>query len=249
MLALCERLRGPHGCAWDREQTLSTLTPYLLEEVHEVLEAVASGSREAIAEELGDLLFVTIFALHACETEKIGTVEGIVDGTIAKLVRRHPHVFGETPGGDKAHARESWQRAKRAEGAEADGTTALGSRPGAQPALVSAFRLQEKAAAVGFDWKTIDGPMEKIDEELRELRSSLDDKAAATRELGDVLFAVANLARHLHIDPETALRGTNRRFYDRFRFIEKRLAETGRHPEDVDLETLESLWQAAKSAE
>jgi MazG family protein len=250
MLALCARLRGPDGCAWDREQKLATLTPYLLEEVHEVLDAVASGNHASIREELGDLLFVTLFALHASESESIATVEEIVGGTVEKLVRRHPHVFGESPGGDRDHARESWQKAKRSEGSpDGHAPSALGSLPGGGPALIGAFRLQEKAAAVGFDWPNLEGPLQKVEEELRELEADAAVPERAARELGDLLFAVANVARHLRVDPETALRGANRRFYDRFRFIERTLAADGRHPEDVDLETLETLWGHAKQSE
>jgi MazG family protein len=245
MLALCARLRGDDGCTWDREQTLSTLTPYLLEEVHEVLDAVASQDPTAIREELGDLLFVTVFALHAAETESIATTEEIVDGNVEKLVRRHPHVFGDHPN-DRASARRAWQQAKRAEGGASD-PSVLGELPRSRPALLAAFRLQERAAAVGFDWPDVQGPLAKVAEELDELRECAGDPDRARDELGDLLFAAANVGRHLSLDPEVALQSANRRFYERFRHIEDRLAEEGRSPEDATLEELDALWNEAKS--
>lgn len=244
MLALCARLRGDDGCAWDREQTLATLTPYLLEEVHEVLDAVASKDPAAIREELGDLLFVTVFAFHAAEVEGVTTTEEIVDGTVEKLVRRHPHVFGDEPN-DRESARKAWQQAKRAEGKE-ERPSVLGELPRSRPALLAAFRLQERAAAVGFDWPDLEGPLAKIDEELGELRGVVDDPERARDELGDLLFAAANAGRHLSVDPEVALQSANRRFFERFRFIEARLAEDGRSPEDATLEELDALWREAK---
>jgi len=244
MLALCARLRGDDGCAWDREQTLDTLTPYLLEEVHEVLDAVASKDPAAIREELGDLLFVTVFALHAAEVEGVAETEEIVDGTVEKLVRRHPHVFGDVPN-DRESARKAWQQAKRAEGKEAR-PSVLGELPRSRPALLAAFRLQERAAAVGFDWPDLEGPLAKVEEELGELRGVVDDADRARDELGDLLFAAANAGRHLSVDPEVALQSANRRFFERFQYIEKRLAEDGRSPEDATLEELDALWREAK---
>jgi MazG family protein len=248
LLALCDRLRGADGCPWDREQTLSTLTPYLLEELHESLEAIATGARDRIREELGDLFFVVIFALHASEREGIASVEEIVEGTVRKLIRRHPHVFEEPPGAEVATARERWQTAKReeAENAEA-GASVLGKPAGAHPALLAAFRLQEKASAVGFDWREVDGPLAKIQEELDELRRDLGDPERMRHEVGDLLFAVVNASRMLRIDPESALRFANRRFYDRFRFIERRLHEMRRRPEDATLEEMDALWEEAKA--
>ncbi len=260
MLALCERLRGQDGCSWDRAQTLRTLTPYLLEEVHEVLDAIASGTAADIREELGDLLFVTVFALHAAETESIGTLDVIVDGTVEKLVRRHPHVFGDSPSQDQRVARESWQRAKREEqsdGDAADAASVLGRFERSRPALLAAFRMQERAAAVGFDFPSVDGALEKVREETDELRDGVAAESRESRaagadiraEIGDLLFAVTNVARFLAIDPEAALRGTNRRFYERFRHVERELARAGRRPEDVTLEEMDALWDDAKRRE
>jgi MazG family protein len=252
LLALCARLRADDGCAWDREQTLSTLTPYLLEEVHEVIEAVATGDPASIREEIGDLLFVTIFALHAVETESLGTLEEIVEGTHEKLVRRHPHVFGDSAGDDPHHARRHWQRAKREEGPPEE-RSVLGDDPGKRPALLAAFRLQEKAAAVGFDWPDHGGALEKVREEADEIEAAAQDPAGGTdrvrAELGDLLFAAVNACRKLRTDPEQALHVANAVFYDRFRRIERVLAASGRHPEDLTLEELEAHWRSVKRDE
>ena len=252
VLALCATLRGPGGCPWDREQTLATLTPYLIEEAHEAAEAVAGGRAHEIREELGDLLFVTIFALHAAETEGVASVEDVVEHNIEKLVRRHPHVFGEDRSQDTDVAREAWQRAKRDESGEADPASVLGKYNSDRPSVINAFRMQERASAVGFDWPNLDGPLEKTREELDELRDAVRNEEHAGRigdELGDLLFAVVNVSRFLKIDPEQALRRTNRRFYERFRYVEAKLSESGRTPEACALEDLERLWQEAKAAE
>lgn len=254
LLALCARLRGPGGCAWDREQTLATLTPYLLEEVHEVIEAVATGDVGAVREELGDLLFVTIFALHAAEAESVGTLEEIVESTHAKLVRRHPHVFESNTGDDPRHARRQWQRAKRDEAPPAE-RSVLGDDPGRRPALLAAFRLQEKAAAVGFDWPDHRGALDKVREEAGEVdavavpdadTSDAPDRERVRAELGDLLFAAVNACRKLRTDPEQALHVANASFYSRFREIERRLRGQGRHPEDASLEELERMWNEVK---
>lgn len=250
LLALCARLRAEDGCAWDREQTLATLTPYLLEEVHEVIEAVAAGDPAAIREEVGDLLFVTVFALHAIETESIGTLESIIDGTHEKLVRRHPHVFEEGAGDDPRHARRQWQRAKRDE-APPEARSVLGDDPGKRPALLAAFRLQEKAAAVGFDWPDHTGALEKVREEADEIEEAVTtgSDGHVRAELGDMLFAAVNACRKLRTDPEQALHVANAMFYSRFRAVEQALLAEGRHPEDASLEELEAIWQAVKRRE
>jgi MazG family protein len=252
VLALCATLRAPGGCPWDREQTLSTLTPYLIEEAHETAEAVAGGKPADIREELGDLLFVTIFALHAAETEGVATVEDIVEHNIEKLVRRHPHVFGEEKSQDTDVAREAWQRAKRAEGGDDEPPSVLGTYIADRPSIINAFRMQERASAVGFDWPDLDGPLDKTSEELEELREAIHNDESADRvgdELGDLLFAVVNVSRFLKIDPEQVLRRTNRRFYDRFRFVEAALRAEGRTPEQSTIDEMERLWQAAKADE
>ncbi len=245
LMALCERLRREDGCPWDREQTLRSLTPYLLEEVHETLDAISSGDRDTIREELGDLLYVVTFALHAAEVESIASVDEVVDAISEKLIRRHPHVFGDNPSRDVERARTEWQNAKRRESGDSK-RTVLDKLPTSHPALLAAYRLQEKASAVGFDWKDVQGPIEKVEEELGELRESIPSPDKAQHEVGDLLFAVVNVARLLSIDPEVALRGANRRFFDRFHYIEERLAAEERRPEDASLEEMDALWDEAK---
>lgn len=224
-----------------------TLTPYLLEEANEVLDAVTDGNPSHIREELGDLLYVTIFALHAAESEGIGSVEAIVDATCDKLVRRHPHVFGDRPTDDPDAARLAWQQAKQAEG-KTDQKSVLGSPPRAHPALLGAYRLQEKASAVGFDFPDVSGPMAKVHEECAELADVVGDPTRAREELGDLLFSVANVSRFLRIDPEAALRGANRRFFDRFHWMERRAAERGRPLDALSAADLDALWTESKHA-
>jgi MazG family protein len=246
LVAVCRRLRGPGGCPWDREQTLESMTPYLQEEAAEAADAIAQGRDDEIAEELGDLGFLALFCLELlAERGRVGTAEAL-DRTAEKLIRRHPHVYGEAQVSDGDHAYRQWQQIKQGE----QGTPSLlGDQPRSLPALVAAYRIQEKAGAVGFDWPDVKGTLEKVREEAAEIHRAVEggrpeDQA---REVGDLLFAVVNLARHLGVDPERELRGASRRFRERFHHIEKRLAEQGKSPSHATLEEMEALWQEAKS--
>ena len=248
LVAVCRRLRGPDGCPWDREQTLETMTPYLTEEAVESAEAIASGNAEDIAEELGDLAFLSIFCLELLgERTPLGIADSL-ERAAQKLIRRHPHVYGnaDLEGGDAAF--RQWQEIKKQE--RGDAASLLGLVPKGLPALVAAYRIQEKAAAVGFDWPTATGALAKIREEIAELEQALEASASpeAAREIGDLLFAVVNVARHLRVDPEQELRSTMHRFRDRFGHVERRLAEQGRSPSDATLEELDALWDEAKVA-
>ena len=252
LLAVCRRLRGPEGCPWDREQTLETMTPYLTEEAVESVEAIASGNADDAAEELGDLGFLVIFCLELLgERHGIGTAAAL-DRASEKLIRRHPHVYGDAQVADGKRAYQQWQEIKRAEkGASAATASLLGEQPKGLPALVAAYRLQEKAAAVGFDWPTLDGLVAKMREEMDEIEVALcetggDASPEAAREIGDLLFAIVNLARKLRIDPERELRATSHRFRERFHHIERRLAESGRTPVQSNLEEMDALWDEAK---
>ncbi len=247
LLAVCRRLRGPDGCPWDREQTLESMTPYLQEEAVEAADAIARGRAEEIAEELGDLAFLAIFCLEIlAERDGIRTAEAL-ERAAEKLIRRHPHVYGDAQVADGDHAYRQWQQIKKG---EQGGESLLGEQPRSLPALVAAYRIQEKAGAVGFDWPDPQGTLEKLREETGEFARALaagrpEDQA---HELGDLLFAVVNLARHLKLDPERELRSASRRFRERFHHIERRLAERGRSPHQATLEEMESLWQEAKDA-
>lgn len=246
LVAVCRRLRAPDGCPWDREQTLETMTPYLTEEAVEASEAIASGDLDDVSEELGDLAFLAIFCLELLgERGGPGLAESL-ERAAAKLIRRHPHVYGDADIKDGDAAYRQWQEIKKQE--QGSGSL-LGDTPSGLPALVAAYRLQEKAAAVGFDWPDAGGPLAKIREETDEVERAADrDTTPETaREIGDLLFAVVNLARHLKIDPERELRSAGRRFRDRFHHIERRLAENGRTPSEATLEEMDALWNEAKT--
>jgi nucleoside triphosphate diphosphatase len=250
LVAVCRRLRGPDGCPWDREQTLETMTPYLTEEAVESGEAIASGRTEDIAEELGDLAFLAIFCLELLgEKQGVGIAEAL-ERAAAKLIRRHPHVYGSGKIADGDAAYRQWQEIKREEKGE-PAASLLGELPKGLPALVAAYRVQEKAGAVGFDWPDAGGALAKIREEADEIEADLRNgkRDAAAAEVGDLLFAVANLARHLDADPETTLRATNRKFERRFASIESALAARGKTPAQSTLAEMDALWDEAKAAE
>jgi MazG family protein len=247
LLAVCRRLRGPDGCPWDRQQTLESMTPYLTEEAAEAVEAIGNGDKDHAAEELGDLAFLVMFCLELTgERWGVGLADSF-ERAAAKLVRRHPHVYGDAKVADGEAAYRQWQEIKQA---EKQGTkpSLLGEQPKGLPALTAAYRLQEKAAAVGFDWPTPEGPLAKVREETEEVARAVagDTTPELARELGDLLFAVVNLSRKLGVDPERELRGTMHRFRERFLHIEQRLAESGRSPSQSDLEEMDALWEEAK---
>jgi MazG family protein len=251
LVAVCRRLRGPDGCPWDREQTLQTMTPYLTEEAVEAGEAIASGRGEDIAEELGDLAFLSIFCLELLAEQGECTLAESLERAAQKLIRRHPHVYGDTQVADGEAAYRQWQEIKQSEKAGTGRPVSLlGEQPKGLPALVAAYRIQEKAAAVGFDWPTPDGALQKVREETAEIEQELgrDTSPEMAREIGDLLFAVVNLSRHLRVDPERELRAASHRFRDRFHYIEARLAERGSSPPKSTLAEMDELWNEAKKA-
>jgi tetrapyrrole methylase family protein/MazG family protein/ATP diphosphatase len=248
---LCDiivRLREPAGCPWDREQTERSMAPHLLEETYEAIDAIERGDAEAVCEELGDVLMnVLMIARIAGETGRFDR-EDVARGIADKLVRRHPHVFGDAVADDAETVLRNWEQIKVAEKRErapTEPTSALSGVPEALPALLRAFRIGEKAARVGFDWPDSRGPRAKVDEELRELDAALasGDETAVRAELGDALFALVNLARHHAIDPETALRATIAKFQSRFAHVERSLGDRLR---DAPLDEKEALWRDAK---
>lgn len=252
------RLRDPDGgCPWDLEQTFHTIAPHTIEEAYEVADAIESGDMAALKDELGDLLFqVVYYAQMAREAGKFD-FDAIAGAISDKMIRRHPHVFGnvKVDSADEMVLRWEDQKAVEREAkAAADGgkpPSVLDGITGGLPALTRAIKLQKRAARVGFDWAATPDILDKIEEEIGELRAELAvaDKARLQDELGDVLFAVTNLARRLDIDPETALRGTNAKFDRRFRRIESLLADDGRTPDQSNLDEMETLWQRAKREE
>ncbi len=247
-------LRTPgSGCPWDLEQTFETIAPYTIEEAYEVADAIARKDLPGLNDELGDLLLQVVF--HARMAEESGAFDfgDVVQAIVGKLERRHPHIFSDTRNLKPEEVKSLWhkikgeERAERRNGEEAEGV--LHGVPLALPALTRAEKLQTKAAVVGFDWPSIDNVKAKIAEELKELDDAGNDKDASAEELGDLLFAVANLARHLGVDPESALRGANRKFERRFASIENELKARGLSPEKSNLEEMEALWNEAKVAE
>jgi ATP diphosphatase len=255
LLNLMARLRDPEtGCPWDLAQTPITIAPYTIEEAYEVADAVERGDPHAIKDELGDLLFQTVFQAQLAQEAGLFDFGDIARAIHDKMIRRHPHVFKpqavDTPIVSTASDQTlAWDQHKAKERA---GKPVLDGVPLNLPALTRAEKLQKRAARVGFDWGSARPILAKVAEEAQELVDALDQgasKAKLTDELGDILFVVVNLARHLDIDPETALRGTNAKFERRFGFIENQLAALGRKPQDASLDEMEELWRQAKLTE
>lgn len=247
LLDLVARLRAPDGCPWDREQTLADVRAYLLEEAHELAGAIDGGDWGEVEEELGDLLFQAAFIGRLAEEAGAFTVADALARVHAKMVERHPHVFGDEVLADTAAVRQAWER-RKLRGKDRRESLFSGV-PDSLPALLAAYRLTQKAAGVGFDWPTAAAVLDKAEEETGELRAALaaGDKAAVREEVGDLLFTFANLARKLDVDPEAALAGTNRKFRRRFARIEEGLAARGKTAAEATLEEMDTLWEEAKS--
>jgi ATP diphosphatase len=247
LLDVMAALRDPvTGCPWDREQDFSTIAPYTIEEAYEVAEAIAREDRAALKDELGDLLFQVVYHARLAEERGWFDFSDVARGIADKMVRRHPHVFaGEKP----EHG--AWERQKTEERQAAGMGGALAGVPAALPALVRAQKLTARAARVGFDWPDAPAVLEKLDEEVEELRAELPEARPArlADEVGDLLFVLANLARKLGLDAETCLREANRKFERRFNDVEKRLASEGKMPGDATLEDMEAHWQGVKAVE
>jgi len=244
------RLRAPGGCPWDREQTFDTIKPYTLEETYEVLDAIDRRDWKELAEELGDFMLQAVFYAQMAGEQGLFSIGDALDAINAKLVRRHPHVFGDRSADSPSDVLKIWGEAKASEKA-GKGTAdhgLLSSVPRALPALVEAQQITSRAARVGFDWRNAEQVMEKLDEELGEFDQARRGISLARLEdeLGDLLFVLVNLARFVKADPEQALRKTNAKFRARFAYIEKKLAERGKKPEDSSIEEMEALWQEAK---
>ena len=253
LLRTIAALRDPHGgCPWDLKQTHRSLIPYLLEETYEVVDALESGDDASIREELGDLLFQIVFHARIAEEEGRFSFDDVATGIDAKLIRRHPHVFGDSRIENAHELEAAWERTKAAEkpAAAEGGGSLLDGVIRALPALMRAQKLQRRAARVGFDWPDHRGPLEKVREETAEIETALNeypiDRDKLREEIGDLLFSVVNLARHLDIDAEQALDQANEKFRQRFRHIETALADAGRDIETSAPKELEHLWQQAK---
>ena len=286
-VAIMARLRAPGGCPWDREQTFDSIKPYTLEETYEVLEAIDNRDWDELSGELGDLLLQVLFYSEMSKEQGTFTIDEVLEKLSAKLVNRHPHVFGDVQAETASQVVRNWEAIKAEEkkkrlgagggkGAKDEGLAAsiLGSVSPAMPALLEADKLSSRAAHAGFDWPNVEGLFDKLREETEELREELEDfpapgprpqgrgvagsgktavpdelRARLEEEVGDLFFVLVNIARYLSLDPESALKKTNRKFKRRFQWMEQRLRQEGRNPEQATMEELESLWQQAKQLE
>jgi len=250
LVSIMARLRAPGGCPWDREQTFDSIKPYTLEETYEVLDAIDRRDWDELREELGDFLLQAVFYAQMAEEQELFGIADTLDAVNQKLVRRHPHVFGEESAETAGDVKRIWGDVKAAErkkkGKEED--SLLASVPRAMPALVEAQQISSRAAGVGFDWENAEQVIEKLHEELGELAEARRGASQTDleNEIGDLLFVLVNLARFVKVDPEQALRRTNTKFRDRFGYVERKLAERGRKPRDSNIEEMEQLWQEAK---
>lgn len=255
LLAIMAKLRAPEGgCPWDVEQTFATIVPYTIEEAYEVADAIERNDMGALKDELGDLLFQVVFHAQMASEAKAFTFADVVEAISQKMLRRHPHVFGEADVKTAEAQTIAWEEHKKRErAARADhGGSILDDVPLPSPALTRALKLQKRMASVGFDWRERAPILDKLKEEIAELTAEIDAGAPKTKladELGDILFVCANLARHLGVDPEEALRGTNAKVVRRFKHIEETIKASGRKLGEVSLEDMDAAWDDAKRIE
>ena len=266
LVELMDRLRSPDGCPWDREQTYATLAPMLLEEAYEAFDAMEEaqhGRFDNLREELGDLLFQITFFARVAKEQDAFTIDDVIDQVHEKMVRRHPHVFGDAQAGDSAEVLKNWEAIKAEEKRakakdQSQPVSILDGVSTKAPALMEAHQISTKVARVGFDWKNVEEIFDKLHEELDELREAMkthartkeeSDHAHVREEVGDLLFVITNIARRLEVEPEAALKLSNRKFRRRFNHIEQRLRDQNRSFNDSTTEDLEALWQEAKRSE
>lgn len=248
LVCILDKLRSGDGCAWDRQQDVRSITGHFLEEVYETIDALEGDSARSIAEELGDVLLEVVFLARIFQEEECFTMEDVLEGINQKMIRRHPHVFTSPENKSPEQVLEDWNRQKKKEKNREslyDGFAQTG------PSLLKAFQITQKASSVGFDWKNPRDAWKKVIEEVAEVESALETgrNQDISEELGDLLFAVVNVARLCHINPELALRSTNQKFIRRFQFIEMELKKNGREPENVSLEEMDALWDLSKKRE
>jgi nucleoside triphosphate diphosphatase len=243
LVEIMAQLRAPGGCPWDREQNFDTIKPYLLEETYEVMDAIDARDWNGLAEELGDLLLQSVFFAQMASEEGRFDIRDSLDAINSKLIRRHPHVFGDAEAKTPDDVKKKWDEIKKTEKPRPQGL--LAGVPRTLPALVEAQQIASRAAGAGFDWENAGQVFDKLDEEVAELHSasSSDD---VEDELGDILFVIVNLARFMKVDPEQALRRANRKFRSRFGYVERQLEARGKTPKESNIEEMETLWQDAK---
>ncbi|MEI6127008.1 MAG: nucleoside triphosphate pyrophosphohydrolase [Pseudomonadota bacterium] len=250
LIDIIRTLRSPRGCPWDRKQTPADVKAYLIEELHEVLEAVDMDEKDLLAEETGDLFFLVLFLVNLYEEKKYFSLYDALSRIKTKMIHRHPHVFGSTDVSSAEEVKENWQILKEQEGKKPKNSF-LDGIPGNLPSLSRAYFLTSKAAGVGFDWPSTRGVLEKVKEEIEELEAACaaGKKQNMTDEIGDVLFSIVNLGRHLGIEPEQALQRANKKFIKRFAHIEKELKKNGVALKQATLEEMDRLWNDAKTME
>jgi tetrapyrrole methylase family protein / MazG family protein len=250
LMEIIRKLRGPDGCPWDRKQTPADVKAYLIEELHEVLEAIDMNEKSMLAEEIGDLLFMLLFLANLYEEQEAFTLHEALAKIKAKMIHRHPHVFGTTEVSSAEQVKENWQVLKEKEGKKPK-TSFLDGIPKNLPALSRAYFLTSQAAEVGFDWHQARDVLHKIKEEIAEFETALagNEQQHMTDEIGDILFSVVNLGRHLKIEPEQALRRSNEKFTRRFAYIETGLREKGIELKKASLAEMDRLWEEAKNCE
>ena len=252
LLTIMARLRDPQGgCPWDLQQNFATIAPYTIEEAYEVADAIQRNDLDALRAELGDLLFQVVFHSQLAKDAGAFQFEDVVRAICDKMERRHPHVFGDAHIDSAAAQNIAWEEHKRRERAVSNDSV-LADVPVTLPALTRANKLGKRAAQVGFEWADIGGAIDKVHEEIDELQQEIAAgaaKSAMEQEIGDLFFSLVNVCRYLQIDPENALRGTNAKFERRFGYVESRLKEQGRHPQDATLEEMDALWEEGKGKE
>lgn len=248
LVKLTKHLRGDKGCPWDKDQNLLSIRSYIIEEAHEVVQAIESGNKDEMVEELGDLLHQVVFASQIARDEGKFEIEEVVDQLHNKLIRRHPHVFGEESANDAEEAVKTWHKQKLKEKTRKKSLTDM---PKSMPALLRAQRVGEKASQVGFDWNNVHDVLDKVKEEITEIEEELKkgDREKLEKEWGDLIFAAVNLARHLKIDSESAARQSTDKFIDRFGKLEDKADQKGKTLMEMSLEEMESLWKEVKDEE
>lgn len=252
LIDVMSRLRDPRvGCAWDKQQTFSSIAPYTIEEAYEVADAIERNNLKDLQDELGDLLLQVVFHAQMAAEQQAFSFDDVANGIVAKLIRRHPHIFGDAKYDSAEEVKAAWETEKareRANSAESDDLSALAGVSLALPALTRAEKIQKRAARIGFDWPDVKPVWDKLDEESAEVRAAVasEKPEAVEDEMGDLLFTVVNLARHLSVDPETALRRSTKKFERRFREVERLATEAESDLASMDLSGLDALWDRAK---
>jgi MazG family protein len=248
LVEIMHRLRSPEGCPWDREQTLESVKKYVIEETYEVVDAIDANDMDELRGELGDLMLQIVFQSELADEQGSFDVKDVIDGISAKLIRRHPHVFGDASVADAEEVLHRWEQIKRAEKGYEHRTSVLDGVPNHFPALMLAMEISKRAAKTGFEWPNLPAVVDKLDEETHELKAELvtGNTERIFEEVGDLLFTVVNIARWTKVDPEEALRAMTRRFGERFRCIEDAARESGKPIEDMTIEEMDAVWERAK---